>query len=60
MLPDWILVGAFDIWPDTTAAGQLAALFADATVSVLPGAGHFPWVDDPVRYANAVQRSLTS
>lgn len=31
-----------------------AALFTDASVLVQPGAGHFPWVDDPAAFAAAV------
>jgi pimeloyl-ACP methyl ester carboxylesterase len=33
---------------------QAAPLFADPTVAVQPGAGHFPWIDDQAAFAAAV------
>ena len=41
--PVRILLGELDIWPNARGAAELAALFPDATVTTLPGAGHFPW-----------------
>ena len=57
-VPVRIIVGELDVWPNARAAGELAALFPDATVLELPGAGHFPWVDDETAYADAVARAL--
>jgi proline iminopeptidase len=57
-VPVRILVGELDTWPNERGAAKLAALFPDATVTVVPGAGHFPWVDDPAAYAFAVTRAL--
>ncbi len=57
-VPVRILVGELDAWPNQRAADEMAGLFPDATVTVLPGAGHFPWVDDPAAYAAAVLRAL--
>jgi pimeloyl-ACP methyl ester carboxylesterase len=37
-----------------------APLFNDATVVVQPGAGHFPWVDDPAAFATSVAAFLSS
>ncbi|MBV9795595.1 MAG: alpha/beta hydrolase [Actinobacteria bacterium] len=37
---------------------QAALLFPDASVVVQPGAGHFPWVDDPAAFAAAVRAFL--
>jgi pimeloyl-ACP methyl ester carboxylesterase len=37
-----------------------APLFHDATVVVQPGAGHFPWVDDPAAFAASVGAFLAS
>ena len=54
-VPVRILLGELDVWPNARGGAELAALFPDATVTVLPGAGHFPWVDDPAAYAEAVR-----
>lgn len=37
---------------------RAAPLFPDATVAVQPGAGHFPWLDDPAAFTTAVSRFL--
>ena len=57
-IPVRILLGELDPWPNARAGEELAAAFPDAQVTVLPGAGHFPWVDDPGSYAAAVLRAL--
>ena len=57
-IPVRILRGDLDPWPSERAADELAATFADASVTVLPGAGHFPWVDDRGSFAAAVMRAL--
>ena len=57
-IPVRILRGELDPWPNERAADELAAAFADASVSLLPGAGHFPWVDDRGSFAAAVMRAL--
>jgi pimeloyl-ACP methyl ester carboxylesterase len=33
---------------------EAALLFGDVSVAVQPGAGHFPWVDDPAVFAAAI------
>ena len=33
---------------------EAAPLFGDVPVAVQPGAGHFPWVDDPAVFAAAI------
>jgi proline iminopeptidase len=38
---------------------EAAPLFSDATVVVQPGAGHFPWIDDPAAFAAAVSSFLS-
>ena len=57
-VPVRILVGERDAWPNERGAAELAAVFPDASVTVLPGAGHFPWVDDPAAYALAIAVAL--
>jgi pimeloyl-ACP methyl ester carboxylesterase len=58
--PVRIIRGELDPWPNARGGEELAALFPDATVTALPGAGHFPWVDDPAAYARAVSTALRS
>jgi pimeloyl-ACP methyl ester carboxylesterase len=33
-------------------------LFPKAELTVQPGAGHFPWLDDPVRFSGTVETFL--
>ncbi|MER8014935.1 alpha/beta fold hydrolase [Streptomyces griseoluteus] len=50
MAPVLLLTGEFDLnSPPGTAAG-LAELLPDARLAVQPGAGHYPWLDDPDRF----------
>jgi proline iminopeptidase len=57
-IPVRILRGELDPWPNERAAKELAAAFSDSSISLLPGAGHFPWVDDRGSFAAAVMRAL--
>jgi proline iminopeptidase len=43
--------------PETAAAG--ARLFPNATVTVQPGAAHFPWLDNPVFFTAAITSFLS-
>lgn len=54
-----VLAGEFDPGPDLTTAEQLASLMPHASVAVQPGAGHFPWLDDPARFVDIVGSFLT-
>jgi len=56
--PVLLMAGEYDIWPTAAAVRKLAALFSDAELAVLPGAGHFPWVDDPAAFATIVHEFL--
>ncbi|WP_216858116.1 alpha/beta fold hydrolase [Actinomadura verrucosospora] len=49
-----VLAGELDGGPLPRVAAEIAGLFRDATVLVQPGAGHFPWLDDPGWFAGAV------
>ncbi|MFD1074311.1 alpha/beta fold hydrolase [Longispora fulva] len=57
--PVLLVVGEHDIWPTREAVRALADLFGNADLVVLPGAGHFPWVDDPAAFAATVASFLT-
>jgi pimeloyl-ACP methyl ester carboxylesterase len=39
--------------------GEATPFFGDVSVAVQPGAGHFPWVDDPAVFAAAVGSFLS-
>jgi proline iminopeptidase len=51
-----VLLYAGELDPMVTPALVRAAapVFNDATVTVQPGAGHFPWIDDPAAFAAAI------
>jgi pimeloyl-ACP methyl ester carboxylesterase len=43
--------------PETAAAG--ARLFPNATVTVQPGAAHFPWLDNPAFFTATITSFLS-
>jgi proline iminopeptidase len=51
-LPVVVLAGALDSGNPVPAMAEVAAVFARADLVVQEGAGHFPWVDDPDRFAS--------
>jgi proline iminopeptidase len=57
--PVLIYAGGLDTAPvpETAAAG--ASLFPNATVTVQPGAAHFPWLDDPAFFTAAITSFLS-
>ena len=57
-VPVQLVAGEYDIWPTCTAVRAVAALFGHCDLAVLPRAGHFPWVDDPVSFAAIVEEFL--
>ncbi|MFI1937986.1 alpha/beta fold hydrolase [Streptomyces purpureus] len=56
--PVLVLAGAWDGGPTPARAAELAALFPQAELAVQPGAGHYPWVDDPAAFARTVAAFL--
>ncbi|MFJ8627107.1 alpha/beta fold hydrolase [Kitasatospora sp. NPDC093550] len=52
--PVHLLAGELDLWPTATAAADAAALFPEVSLTVQPGAGHYPWLDDPRAFTAAV------
>ncbi|MFC9843061.1 alpha/beta fold hydrolase [Streptomyces sp. NPDC060223] len=53
-----VLAGELDSGPLPRVAASIAELFREAETVVLPGAGHFPWLDDPRRFTEAVTTFL--
>lgn len=53
-----VLVFAGDLDPGMrpSEAEALAAVFSNSRVVVQPGAGHFPWLDDPEFFVNALTK----
>ena len=49
--PVLIYAGELDLVPAPRGRGPGVGLFPHAELAVQPGAGHFPWVDDPARFA---------
>ncbi|MEU3276656.1 alpha/beta fold hydrolase [Streptomyces antibioticus] len=45
--PVLVLAGELDGGPRPSLARRLAAVFPNAECAVQPGAGHYPWLDDP-------------
>jgi len=55
-VPTLLVAGEYDVALPPKRAQEFVDLFPRATLVVQPGAGHFPWVDDPEAFAAAVQR----
>ncbi|UYQ65368.1 alpha/beta fold hydrolase [Streptomyces peucetius] len=49
-----LIAGAFDVAAPPPAVAALAEVFPHVETVVLPGAGHFPWHDEPEAFADAV------
>jgi pimeloyl-ACP methyl ester carboxylesterase len=58
--PVLVYAGELDPAPAPRQAGELAALFPRGDLVVQPGAGHFPWLDDPAWFVEAVVRFLAA
>lgn len=52
--PVLLYAGDLDPMVPPAVVREAAPLFNDATVLVQPGAGHFPWVDDPAAFVAAI------
>jgi proline iminopeptidase len=60
--PVFVLAGEFDLNSPPESVAEIAALFpaGAAEYAVQPGAGHYPWVDDPERFGKAVGSFLAA
>jgi proline iminopeptidase len=58
--PVLLLAGELDNNPTQALAGEAAALFPAGEVIVQPGAGHFPWIDDPAWFTSAISGYASS
>lgn len=56
--PVLVLAGSLDLIRPPRVLAELAALFPAGQLVVQPGAGHYPWLDDPGRFVSAVTAFL--
>ena len=56
-VPVHLCFGADDPVGGRDVGDALVSALADASLDLLPGAGHLPWLDDPVWLAGAIGRS---
>ena len=56
--PVLVYAGDLDSDPTPETAATAARLFPSATVTVQPGAAHFPWLDDPAFFTAAISAFL--
>ena len=56
--PVLVLGGERDALTGVAAVHAVAASFPHATATVLPRAGHFPWVDEPEAFATAARAGV--
>lgn len=57
--PVLLVAGEYDVGLPPRRAAEYAGLFPNAELVVQPAAGHFPWLDDPARFAGTVTGWLT-
>lgn len=56
--PVLVLAGGYDLQVPTGPAAAYAGLFRHAELAVLPGGGHYPWLDDPDWFVRTVTAFL--
>ncbi|WP_034086759.1 alpha/beta fold hydrolase [Streptacidiphilus albus] len=56
--PTLLLVGELDLWPTAKSAAEAASLFPRVRLAVQPGAGHYPWLDDPQAFTAMIEDFL--
>jgi proline iminopeptidase len=54
--PVTVVAGELDLNSPLPAVRELAATFPDARLEVIPGAAHFPWLDEPTLVAAAMRQ----
>jgi proline iminopeptidase len=53
-VPVLVYAGEVDLAPTPESAAQAAGLFPRGELTVQPGGGHFPWLDDPALFSAAI------
>lgn len=57
--PVLLLAGEVDLAAPPRVMAEFAGLFPNAELTIQPGAGHFPWLDDAGRFVDATAAFLT-
>src|ERR1700677_322628 len=57
--PVLVVAGEFDLAPAPQMCKQGAALFPGGELAVIPGAGHFPWLDNSAAFTSAIAGFLS-
>lgn len=57
-MPVLLVAGGVDPLPAAAAVKEAAQLFPRSSVVVQPGAGHYPWLDDPALFRAAIGEFL--
>jgi proline iminopeptidase len=57
--PVLMLAGQVDVAAPPVVLAEFAALFPDCELVIQPGAGHYPWLDDPAFFTAAIASFLT-
>jgi pimeloyl-ACP methyl ester carboxylesterase len=57
--PVLVYAGELDAVSPPELLAQVAGLFPGWALTVQPGAGHFPWLDDPAQFAGALSAFLS-
>jgi pimeloyl-ACP methyl ester carboxylesterase len=52
--PVMVYAGELEIGPTAELAAEMAALFPGWGLTVQPGAGHYPWLDDPASFTTRI------
>jgi proline iminopeptidase len=58
--PVLVIGGGLDLQRPPAVIAEFAALFRNVRLVEQPGAGHFPWLDDPGRFVTAVTEFLSA
>jgi pimeloyl-ACP methyl ester carboxylesterase len=56
--PVLVLAGELDVTAPTRVVAELAGLFPNGTLVTQPGAGHYPWLDDPTWFTTTIAAFL--
>ncbi|MBB5869885.1 pimeloyl-ACP methyl ester carboxylesterase [Allocatelliglobosispora scoriae] len=59
-VPTLVYAGELDPGPTVSEATSVGKCFPNSRLVVQPGAGHFPWVDDPEFFAASVSQFLAA
>lgn len=56
--PVLVVAGEFDAAPTPARAKEVAALFPNGRLAVVPGTAHYPWITDTPAFVESIDRFL--